>query len=110
MAPAKFLAAEIPPKYSCQKARARARLPRMRLVHFWIASMSSDAQYWRALALERSILALRMKDPLAKAATIRLSNHYAELAKQAEGSMETKAKVVRLRPSFPEAAQVIADM
>jgi hypothetical protein len=71
--------------------------------------MSSDAQYWRDLALQRRILAVRMQDPLAKAATIRLSNHYAELAKQAEGSTEAVPKVVRLRPPFPEAVQIIAD-
>jgi hypothetical protein len=71
--------------------------------------MSSDAQYWRDLALQRRILAVRMKDPLAKAATIRLSNHYAELARQAEGSKEAVPKVVRLRPRFPEAVQIIAE-
>jgi hypothetical protein len=71
--------------------------------------MSSDSQYWRDLALQRRILAVRMKDPLAKAATIRLSNHYAELAKQAKGSTEAVTKVVRLRSPFPEAVQIIAD-
>ena len=71
--------------------------------------MSSDPLYWRDLALQRGILASRIKDPLAKAAMIRLSNHYAELAKQAEGSTEAVPKVVHLRPPFPEAVQIIAD-
>jgi hypothetical protein len=63
--------------------------------------------YWRDLALQRGILASRIKDPLAKAAMIRLSNHYAEFAKQAEGS--TEAVLVHLRPPFPEAVEIIAD-
>ncbi len=71
--------------------------------------MSSDPQYWRDVALQKRMLAVRLKDPLAKAVMIRLSNQYSELAKQAERLTETVPKVVCLRPSFPEAARLLAD-
>ena len=51
--------------------------------------MASIAEYWRDLALTKRIQASRMKDPLAKAAMVRLSNHYAELAKEAALSRST---------------------
>ena len=62
------------------------------------------SQYWRDLGLEKQILASRMKDPLAKAAMIRLSNHYEELAKRAEGSIDKVPELLSLHPPFPEAA------
>ena len=65
--------------------------------------MASTAEYWRDLALTKRIQASRMKDPLAKAAMVRLSNHYAELAKQAEGSASTIPGRLRLHVPFPEA-------
>ena len=65
--------------------------------------MASTAEYWRDLALEKRIQASRMKDPLAKAAMVRLSNHYAELAKQAEGSARAVPDRLRLHAPFPEA-------
>ncbi len=65
--------------------------------------MASTVQYWRDLALEKRIQASRMKDPLAKAAMIRLSNHYAELAKEAEGSGGLAPGRLRLNAPVPEA-------
>jgi hypothetical protein len=59
-----------------------------------------DPQQCRDLALEKRILASRMKDPLARAALIRLTKHYEELAKQPEGSV---SEWLRLKPAFPEA-------
>ena len=44
-----------------------------------------------------------MKDPLAKAALIRLSNHYTGLAKKTEGSIDTVPEMQNPRPLFPEA-------
>ena len=61
------------------------------------------SQYWRDLALEKGTLASRMKDPLAKAAMNRLSNHYAGLAKKAEGSIDKAPELLTLHPPFPEA-------
>ncbi len=61
------------------------------------------SQYWRDLGLEKQNLASRMKDPLARAAMIRLSNHYAGLAKKAEGSIDKVPELLRLHPPFPEA-------
>jgi hypothetical protein len=61
------------------------------------------SQHWRDLGLEKQNLASRMKDPLAKAAMIRLSNHYAGLAKKAEGSIDKVPEVLSLHPAFPEA-------
>jgi hypothetical protein len=66
-------------------------------------SMASPAAYWRDLALTKRIQASRMKDPLAKAATMRLANHYAELAKEAEGSGGLAPARLRLDAPFPEA-------
>ncbi len=65
--------------------------------------MASTAQYWRDLALEKRIQASRMRDPLAKAAMIRLSNHYAELAKEADGSGSMAPGRLRLNAPFPDA-------
>jgi hypothetical protein len=65
--------------------------------------MASIAEYWRDLALTKRIQASRMKDPLAKAAMVRLSNHYAELAKEAEGSGGLAPARLRLNAPFPEA-------
>jgi hypothetical protein len=65
--------------------------------------MASSAEYWRDLALTKRIQASRMKDPLAKAAMVRLSNHYAELAKEAEGSGGLAPARLRLNAPFPDA-------
>jgi hypothetical protein len=65
--------------------------------------MASTAEYWRDLALTKRIQASRMKDPLAKAAMVRLSNHYAELAKEAEGAASMVPGRLRLHAPFPEA-------
>ncbi|MBV9236760.1 MAG: hypothetical protein JOZ94_13070 [Xanthobacteraceae bacterium] len=65
--------------------------------------MASTAEYWRDLALTKRIQASRMKDPLAKAAMVRLSNHYAELAKEAEGSGGLAPTRLRLNAPFPDA-------
>jgi hypothetical protein len=65
--------------------------------------MASTVEYWRDLALTKRIQASRMKDPLAKAAMIRLSNHYAERAKEAEGSAGLAPARLRLNVPFPEA-------
>jgi len=64
--------------------------------------MASTAEYWRDLALAKRIQASRMKDPLAKAAMVRLSNHYADLAKEAEGSGGLPLARLRLNAPFPE--------
>ena len=65
--------------------------------------MASTAEYWRDLALTKRIQASRMRDLLAKAAMVRLSNHYAELAKEAEGSAGLAPARLRLNAPFPEA-------
>jgi hypothetical protein len=65
--------------------------------------MASTAEYWRDLALTKRIQASRMKDPLAKAAMVRLSNHYAELAKEAEGAGGLAPGRLRLNAPFPDA-------
>jgi hypothetical protein len=65
--------------------------------------MTPDPQDWRDLALEKRIMASRMKDPLAKATMIRLANHYTELAKQAEGSVSSTPEWLQLHPPFPDA-------
>ena len=68
--------------------------------------MASTAEYSRDLALTKRIQASRMKDPLAKAAMVRLSNHYAELAKEAQGSGGLGPARLRLNKApFPEAEQ-----
>lgn len=67
------------------------------------------SQYFRDLAHGKRILASRMTDPMAKASMIRLSNHYAELAKQAEGSIDKVADLLTLHPSFPEALVLIIE-
>jgi hypothetical protein len=64
--------------------------------------MASTAEYWRDLALTKRIQASRMKDPLAKAAMVRLSNHYAELAKEAEGAGGLAPARLRLNAPFPD--------
>ena len=63
----------------------------------------TDPQQCRDLALEKRILASRMKDPLAQAALIRLAKHYEELAKQPEGAISAMFEGLRLKPAFPEA-------
>jgi hypothetical protein len=50
-----------------------------------------------------------MTDPVAKASMIRLSNHYAELAKQAEGSIDKVVNLLTLHPSFPEALVLVIE-
>ena len=52
--------------------------------------MTVDPLYWRDQALQKRIMASRMKDPLAQAAMIRLASHYAELAKRTEGSIQVQ--------------------
>ena len=68
-----------------------------------------DPLYWRDQALQKRIMASRMKDPLAKAAMIRLANHYAELANHAEGSIEPAPEWLRLHVPFPDAQSVPAE-
>jgi hypothetical protein len=67
----------------------------------------TDPQHCRDLALEKRILASRMKDPLAKAVLIRLAKHYEELAKQPEGSIRAMSDL-RLKPAFPDAQSLPA--
>ena len=68
----------------------------------------TDPQHCRDLALEKRILASRMKDPLAKAMLIRLAKHYEELAKQPEGSISAMSEWLRLKPAFPDAQSLPA--
>ena len=69
----------------------------------------TDPQHCRDLALEKRILASRMKDPLAKAMLIRLAKHYEELAKQPEGSISAMSEWLRLKPAFPDAQSLSAN-
>jgi hypothetical protein len=62
------------------------------------------SEYWRDQALKKTILTSRLKDPLAKAAMRRVSNHYVELAKQADGSVDALSQLLCLRPPFPDAS------
>ena len=71
--------------------------------------MTVDPLYWRDQALQKRIMASRMKDPLAQAAMIRLASHYAELAKHAEGSIGPTPEWLRLHPPFPDAQSVPAE-
>ena len=57
-----------------------------------------DPQHWHDLALEKRIMASRMKDPLAKATMTRLALHYEELARQAEGSPSTSGSRLGFTP------------
>jgi predicted Zn-dependent protease len=72
-------------------------------------NMFFKSQYFRDLAHGKRTLASRMADPMAKASMIRLSNHYAELAKQAEGSIDKVADLLTLHPSFPEALVLVIE-
>ena len=47
----------------------------------------TDPQQCRDLALEKRILASRMKDPLAKAALIRLAKHYENWQNNPKGQL-----------------------
>jgi hypothetical protein len=69
----------------------------------------TDRQQCRDLALEKRILASRMKDPLAQATLIRLAKHYEELAKQPEGSISAMSELLRLKPAFPDAQSLPAN-
>ncbi len=69
----------------------------------------TDRQQCRDLALEKRILASRMKDPLAQATLIRLAKHYEELAKQPEGSIRAMSEWLRLKPAFPDAQSLPAN-
>jgi hypothetical protein len=68
------------------------------------------SQYWLELGVEKHHLASRMKDPLAKAALIRLSKHYAELAKRADGSIDTVSKIQSVCRLVPEALVPVAEL
>jgi len=70
---------------------------------------TTNPQQCRDLALEKRILASRMKDPLAQAALIRLAKHYEELAKQPEGSISAMSEWLQLKPAFPNAQSVPAN-
>jgi hypothetical protein len=67
----------------------------------------TDPQHCRDLALEKRILASRMKDPLAQAALIRLAKHYEELAKQP--GVSAMSEWLRLKPAFPDAQSLPAN-
>jgi hypothetical protein len=69
----------------------------------------TDRQQCRDLALEKRILASRMKDPLAQATLIRLAKHYEELAKQPEGPINAMSEWLRLKPAFPDAQSLPAN-